>query len=985
MESFTPTPDELSFVEQCTRVPGSRLALLILLKTFQRLGYFVQLADVPAVIGAHIAGAAEMADGAEEFAVYDGTTYRTRLMKLVREFAGVMAYDRTARSIAVRASMEASRTRDDVVDIVNVAIEELIRHRYELPAFSTLLHVARTARAFVNRSFHRQVAAAISPAVRERFKTLLMVPKGSPRSAWDMVKTPPLRPTLKHMRDFLRHLTWLRSQTVHDVFHGIPDQKLQQFAAEAFSLNAAAMSHVAESRRLTLIAALLGRQLARAIDDAATMFIRIIQRMHSRAKKALEDHRKHNAEEADALIAILRDTALACQYNDNQEARIRAVDNILLSSAGNIVERCETHAAIAGNNYLPFLMRFYREQRAVFLQFLEHAAPASTSQDRSVEEAIRFLLAHRTHCQPKLKIVPTLDLSFVTDAWWPLVTGQAARQPAPVEVDRRYFEMCLFTQVVNELKSGDLYISGSEEYGDYRRQLISWEEHTREVAGYTEQAGIPSDPKALIASLKSKLAATAAAVDKAFPENAYVGIVDGEPVLKKLRAKGNHGAERLAKLMKERMKPVGILQGLAETEHWLGWSKYFGPITGFESKLENARERRLATTFCYGCGLGPSQTARSLKGLDRRQIAFINQRQVTEENLDDAITTVVDAYAGIALNRHWGTGKSASADGTKWDIHPQSLMTEYHVRYGGYGGIGFYLVSDTYIALFSRFSACGAYEGHSILDFVSQNRSLLQPDKVHCDTHGQNAPIFGLAHLLGIDLMPRIRNWKDLHLFRADPGTRYEHIDELFTNTAIDWNLIEAHLPDMLRVVLSIRAGRLLPSAILRRLGTYSRKNRLYFAFRELGRVIRTIFLLRYLDSVDLRRTIHAATNKSEHFNLYSQWVSFGGNGLVTALPRDEQRKMIKYTHLVANLLIFHTTVMMTKSLDAIRADGLGEAITEEALAGLSPYLTEHINRFGDYVLDLTQPPEPLPFVIQPRKRSEAQLRSSPVSEKLAA
>src|ERR1039457_483117 len=483
-------------------------------------------------------------------------------------------------------------------------------------------------------------------------------------------------------------------------------------------------------------------------------------------------------------------------------------------------------------------MRFYREHRSLFLQFLEPPAPPPPPQDRSVEAAIHFLLTHRTHCQPKLKIVPTLDFSFVTDAWWPLVTGQAARQPQPVEVDRRYFEMCLFTQVVNELKSGDLYISGSEEYGDYRRQLISWEEYTREVAGYAEQAGIPTDPKALIASLKSRLEATATAVDKAFPENAYVGIVDGEPVLKKLRAKGNQGAERLAKLMKERMKPVGILQGLAETEHWLGWSSHFGPITGFESKLENARERHLATTFCYGCGLGPSQTARSLKGLDRRRIAFINQRHVTEENLDEAITGVVDAYAGIALNRHWGTGKSASADGTKWDIHPQSLMTEYHIRHGGYGGIGFYLISDTYIALFSRFSACGAYEGHSILDFVSQNRSLLQPDKVHCDTHGQNAPIFGLAHLLGIDLMPRIRNWKELHLFRADPATRYAHIDELFTNTAIDWDLIEAHLPDMLRVVLSIRAGRLLPSAILRRLGTYSRKNRLYFAFRELGRVI---------------------------------------------------------------------------------------------------------------------------------------------------
>ena len=304
-----------------------------------------------------------------------------------------------------------------------------------------------------------------------------------------------------------------------------------------------------------------------------------------------------------------------------------------------------------------------------------------------------------------------------------------------------------------------------------------------------------------------------------------------------------------------------------------------------------------------------------MKTLDRRQIAFVNQRHVTEEALDAAIATVIDAYAGFNLPRHWGSGRSASADGTQWDLHPQSLMSEYHIRYGGYGGIGYYLVSDTYIALFSRFIACGAFEGHSILDFVGENRSVLQPDTVHADTHGQSAPIFGLAHLLGIQLMPRIRNWKDLHLYRPDRNVRYEHIDNLFTAT-VDWALIESHLPDMLRVALSIKAGRLLPSAILRRLGTYSRKNRLYFAFRELGRVIRTSFLLRYIASADLRRLIGAATNKSEHFNRYAQWVSFGGSGLITAAARDEQRKTIKYNHLVANLLIFHTIVGLTKALD---------------------------------------------------------------------
>jgi hypothetical protein len=50
----------------------------------------------------------------------------------------------------------------------------------------------------------------------------------------------------------------------------------------------------------------------------------------------------------------------------------------------------------------------------------------------------------------------------------------------------------------------------------------------------------------------------------------------------------------------------------------------------------------------------------------------------------------------------WGSGKSASADGTKWDLYPQNLMSEYHIRYGGYGSIACYLVADYIINLFFR-------------------------------------------------------------------------------------------------------------------------------------------------------------------------------------------------------------------------------------------------------------------------------------------
>ena len=331
--------------------------------------------------------------------------------------------------------------------------------------------------------------------------------------------------------------------------------------------------------------------------------------------------------------------------------------------------------------------------------------------------------------------------------------------------------------------------------------------------------------------------------------------------------------------IKERMGHVDIVDALVDTEHWLYWTRHFGPLSGHDAKADRPRERYVLTVFCYGCNLGPTQTARSIKDLDRFKLAFVNQRHITEASLNEAIATVVNTYVQFPLQRLWGLGQSASADGMKWDLYPQTLTSEYHVRYGGYGGIGYYLVSDNYIALMSRFTTCGSWEGHYILDFLQENKSKVQPDTIHADTQGQSTAIFGLAYLLGIELMPRIRHWKDQHLFRPAPDVYFKHIDELFT-AQVDWGLIATLAPDMMRVAVSIRNGSILPSDILRRLNSSSRKNKLYFGFRELGRVVRTIFLLRYLCDAELRRAIQAATNKSERFNQFVQWVSFGGDSV---------------------------------------------------------------------------------------------------------
>ena len=217
--------------------------------------------------------------------------------------------------------------------------------------------------------------------------------------------------------------------------------------------------------------------------------------------------------------------------------------------------------------------------------------------------------------------------------------------------------------------------------------------------------------------------------------------------------------------------------------------------------------------------------ARDARGrISPHQLWLVNFRHITTKKLDAAIRDVINSYSDRHLPRLWGKEKVAAADGTQFALYEESLMSEYHIRYGGYGGIAYHHLSDMYIALFSHFIVCGVWEAVYILDILKTHTSNIQPNTLHADTQGQSAPVFGMAYLLGIKLMPRIRQPdKDLVFYRPDRKTTYQHIDALFSDT-IDWGLIETHWQDLMQVTISIQAGKVLPSTLLRKLSNYSRR-----------------------------------------------------------------------------------------------------------------------------------------------------------------
>jgi TnpA family transposase len=160
-----------------------------------------------------------------------------------------------------------------------------------------------------------------------------------------------------------------------------------------------------------------------------------------------------------------------------------------------------------------------------------------------------------------------------------------------------------------------------------------------------------------------------------------------------------------------------------------------------------------------------------------------------------------------------------------------------------------------------------------------------------------------------------------------------------------------------LQVVLAIQSGRVSPSWVLARLNSHSRRNRLYLAFQELGRVVRTVYLLNWIADDALRAGVTDGANKVETFHQFSDFLNFGSRGVLRTNNPDEQEKMAVYNQLVANAVMLQNVVDQTRVLHELHQEGY--PINKEDLAFMSPYVTRNLNRFGDYATWYKTDPAP--------------------------
>ncbi|MBU3178524.1 transposase [Clostridium estertheticum] len=161
------------------------------------------------------------------------------------------------------------------------------------------------------------------------------------------------------------------------------------------------------------------------------------------------------------------------------------------------------------------------------------------------------------------------------------------------------------------------------------------------------------------------------------------------------------------------------------------------------------------------------------------------------------------------------------------------------------------------------------------------HESELQIEEHYTDTAGYTDQVFQLFHLFGIRFAPRIRDLSECVLFSFNDTEEFYKTIKDIVKGRINVKSITDDYESVLKLAHSIFIGKVSASLILEKLGSYSRKNSMAKALREMGKIEKTIFILDYLSDEDFRRKINTGLNKGEAINALARALFFGKHGML--------------------------------------------------------------------------------------------------------
>ncbi|MDR3369715.1 transposase [Rhodoferax sp.] len=397
--------------------------------------------------------------------------------------------------------------------------------------------------------------------------------------------------------------------------------------------------------------------------------------------------------------------------------------------------------------------------------------------------------------------------------------------------------------------------------------------------------------------------------------------------------------------------------------------------TGFSEVLLGRRAKSTqelvscyAALLAHGTENDAKGVAAMIPGVEVAHISAAMRSLEAHGRLRRANDRVVEFQRQHSITANWGSGTKASSDMMALDAsrHLYNSRTDPRRRTRA---IGLYThVLDVYGVAHDEPIVHNERQGSVAVSGVEEYNAAQTDENMRLsmlavDTHGYTFVAMTMSKFLGFDLCPQMRDLSERRLYLPRSVKLPENLERIAL-TNVSERAIHKGWDELLRLIASIRSGRLTPKEALEKMGSSAQGDPMHKAADQLGRLLRTLFLCDYFSNPEFRREMHTLLNRGESVHQLQRAIYFGRLAAERGRRRDEIRAVSGSHALLTNLVIAWNTMKMQQVVDRWRKEK--HSIEDAWLRRMGPVHFEHINfrglmafgveRYADALLD--QPPQ---------------------------
>ena len=887
-------------------------------------------------------------------------TTRLRHQKNILEFYGFGVFDNKAGAALTTEIKTMAKNYLKPKLILDRCIDFLIQKRIQIPSARTLSDLIRTELQDHKASLVALMEKHLDDPTRDLLDNLFTAPDDQNRYRLTLLKkfsqsTKPSR-VKESIADFeiLSELYHKLDNTLSKLDLGY--EGVRYYAGSVLRSRMFQLQRREANDRYIHATAFIAHQFFRIQDNLADIFLSVMTTFQNTATRHHKDHlfeqRKAQSQQLKAVVDELDNSVFAL---------LRDMRSLVSNNALSDVEKVAHMTALLDQGKTEYFEELkaglqQAKQSEIWYEILEQQSVKLQNRLSPIMKAITFEPIGQTG-----ELMAAIDYFKSKDG---AITDKAptdfleANECKVVMSDdgtfkKSLYKVFLFQHVVAGIKSGHLNLRQSYKYRPMDSYLIDkerWEQDKQillERAGLTEFADLESTLKTLDSTLFRQYQETNADIEN----NANLTIRANGTFHVKTPALDGNETDPLQTLFPQR-HDVPLAQVLDTVDRHCDMLKAFEHWQQTHTPLAVSRPVLLAGVMGLGCGIGVRKMARISSCMTESELEHTVNWRFSLENIraaNDQVLKAMDTMELPNLYRREAGQLHTASDGQKFEVRGESLHAGRSFKYFGQGqGVSAYtFVDERHFLWHSLMISASDRESAYVIDGLMHN-DVVKSDIHSTDTHGYTEVVFGLTHLLGFSFAPRIKGVgkQTLYIFRPKNKTGSDW--KIAPDKTINTQLIRENWDDLLRLVTTIKLKENTASDILRRLNSYSRQHALYQTLKAFGQIIKSLFILRYVNEVKLRQAIEKQLNKVELANRFTRAVAVGNPREYTQVEKEEQEIAEGCNRLIKNSIICWNYLYLERQLEKLTDPEARENMLR-IIATHSPMTWAHINMLGEY------------------------------------